>query len=160
MRIDQRNTITQVITRITQPPLAYIGKILPSAIPTHIRVFILLVVVELIKLLAISLLYALWPNIIGLFGWAAVDLLNRFATLYIYILFMHVLFSWLMPKHPSPISYMVYTLTYRLLTNIRRFVPTIKGFDLSPLIAILLIQVMISFIFNPLTNTLMQWTLS
>jgi YggT family protein len=159
MRVDKQNTLVQTITRLTQTPLTYISKFLPSALSTTIHVLIFLFITEFIKVLTISLLYAIWPNFIGLLGWAMVDLLQQFLATYIYILFIQVIFSWLIPTQPTPISYMVYTLTYRVLNVIKKFIPIIKGFDFSPLIAILLIQLTSTFLLNPLNNTLMQWAL-
>jgi len=160
LHADRNNSLTLSITRLTQPPLTYLNKFLPSAISIKVRVIILLVILELMKLLVVSILYKLWPSILGLLGWATFDLLYQLATLYIYILFIQVIFSWLMPKQPTPISYIVYTLTYRILKEIRRVIPTIKGFDFSPVVAILLIQLISSFVINPLGHKLMQIALS
>ena len=160
VRADRNNILTLSITRLTQPPLTYLGKFLPSAMPIKIQAIILIVVLELLKLFIVSMLYRLWPNFFGLLGWTIVDLVYQLITLYIYVFFIQIIFSWLMPKSATPISYIVYTLTYRILKIIRRFVPTIKGFDLSPAVAILLLQLCSSFVVNPLNQKFLQIALS
>lgn len=67
-------------------------------------------------------------------------------TVYILIgaIILQAVLSWINPF--SPIAGPVYQLTRPLLDPIRRIVPTISGIDLSPLVAILLLQVILRFV--------------
>lgn len=74
--------------------------------------------------------------------WFALRALLRL-TVYIMIgaLILQAVLSWINPY--SPLSAPAQQLTSPLLDPIRRFVPFIGGIDLSPLIAILLLQVLL-----------------
>ena len=67
-------------------------------------------------------------------------------TVYIMIgaIILQAVLSWINPY--SPVAPLVNQLVRPLLDPIRRFVPTISGIDLSPLVAILLLQVVLMFL--------------
>jgi YggT family protein len=159
IKLDHKNPLFRSIAKITNPALVYIKKFLPKSLSPKVGLLILLTVSVLAKLLVISLLGGLWPNLWGLIGWAFFDCLAQLITLYTYLFFIQIIFSWLMPHQSSLISYAIYALTYPVLIKFRHYIPMIKGFDLSPLIAIIVSQLINSFIVNPLNQTLMQWAL-
>ena len=78
-------------------------------------------------------------------GWFAVRSLLRLAV-YILIgaLILQAVLSWINPY--SPLAAPIYQLTRPLLDPIRRILPSISGIDLSPLVAILLLQVVLMFL--------------
>ena len=77
--------------------------------------------------------------------WFALRALLRLAV-YIMIgaLILQAVLSWINPY--SPLSAPAQQLTSPLLDPIRRFVPLIGGIDLSPLVAILLLQALLMFL--------------
>jgi len=78
-------------------------------------------------------------------GWFAVRSLLRLAV-YIMIgaLILQAVLSWINPY--SPLAAPIYQLTRPLLDPIRRILPSISGIDLSPLVAILLLQALLIFL--------------
>lgn len=77
--------------------------------------------------------------------WLAVRSLLRLSV-YIFIgaLILQAVLSWVNPY--SPLSAPAHQLTRPILDPIRRFIPTISGIDLSPLVAILLLQAVLMFL--------------
>lgn len=77
--------------------------------------------------------------------WFAVRAMLRLAV-YILIgaLILQAVLSWINPY--SPLAAPAYQLTRPILEPIRRILPTISGIDLSPLVAILLLQVVLMFL--------------
>ena len=78
-------------------------------------------------------------------GWFAVRGLLRLAV-YILIgaLILQAVLSWINPY--SPLAAPAHKLTRPLLDPLRRFIPLISGIDLSPLVAILLLQAVLIFL--------------
>lgn len=78
-------------------------------------------------------------------GWFALRGVLRMAV-YILIgaLILQAVLSWINPY--SPLAAPANQLTRPILDPIRRFVPLISGIDLSPLVAILLLQVVLMFL--------------
>ena len=77
--------------------------------------------------------------------WFATKAILRLAV-YILIgaLILQAVLSWINPY--SPLAAPAYQLTRPVLDPIRRVVPSISGIDLSPLVAILLLQVVLMFL--------------
>ena len=84
-------------------------------------------------------------SLVPLLLWFALRALIQLA-IYIMIgaLILQAVLSWVNPY--SPLSAPAQQLTRPLLDPIRRFVPLISGIDLSPLIAILLLQLLLRFL--------------
>ena len=85
------------------------------------------------------------PTIALMIGWFAVRGLLRLAV-YILIgaLILQAVLSWINPY--SPLAAPAHQLTRPLLDPLRRFIPLISGIDLSPLVAILLLQAVLFFL--------------
>ena len=74
-------------------------------------------------------------------------LFDNIVSLYIWVLIIHVIFSWLVAFNVLNTSnrfvYSILEFTYRLtdpiLNRIRRFLPNLGAFDISPIILLLLI---------------------
>ena len=81
----------------------------------------------------------------GMVLWFAVRALLRL-VIYIFIgaLILQAVLSWINPY--SPLAAPAHQLTRPLLDPIRRVLPAISGIDLSPLVAILLLQVVLMFL--------------
>ncbi|MCL2020730.1 MAG: YggT family protein [Betaproteobacteria bacterium] len=69
------------------------------------------------------------------------SLVHNLIYLFIVLLFVQVILSWVNPH--SPLAYPVAKLTHPLLSPVRRLIPPISGIDLSPLIVILILQAML-----------------
>jgi YggT family protein len=75
---------------------------------------------------------------------AVVALLRLAVYILIGALILQAVLSWINPY--SPLSAPAHQLTRPLLDPIRRILPTISGIDLSPLVAILLLQALLMFL--------------
>lgn len=81
---------------------------------------------------------------IALFALALRSLLRLTVYIFIGALILLAVLSWVNPY--SPLAAPAHQLTRPLLDPIRRIVPLISGIDLSPLIAILLLQAVLMFL--------------
>jgi YggT family protein len=63
-----------------------------------------------------------------------VRILSSILTLYYYVMLARVLMSWFNPNPYNPIVDAIYRLTEPVLSPIRRVLPSMGGFDLSPLV--------------------------
>lgn len=80
-----------------------------------------------------------------LIAWFAVLATLRFCIyLLIGVMILQAVLSWVNPH--SPLSYPVNQLTAPFLNPIRRLMPPIAGFDLSPMVVLLLAQVVLMFL--------------
>ena len=75
---------------------------------------------------------------------AVINLVRLAVYILIGALILQAVLSWVNPY--SPLSAPAHQLTRPLLDPLRRFIPAISGIDLSPLVAILLLQVVLMFL--------------
>src|SRR5699024_5466581 len=81
-----------------------------------------------------------WPV---LFLLAALRLVRMLLVLYLVLIIGNVILSWVGQGFRHPIAPLVYQLTEPVLAPIRRVLPPLGGFDLSPLVALIAIQFLI-----------------
>jgi len=67
---------------------------------------------------------------------AVAQILDIAITLYIWIVIIRAILSWVNPDPYNPIVRFLYGITDPVLYQIRRFVPVMGGIDLSPIILI------------------------
>ena len=80
---------------------------------------------------------AIWTSLIGM------SLLGVFRTaldVFFYAILLQVILSWVKPQ--SPISGALNSLTKPILAPIQRILPTASGMDFSPVVALILIQML------------------
>jgi len=67
-------------------------------------------------------------------------ILSSILTLYYYVIIARVLMSWFNPNPYNPIVDAIYRLTEPVLSPIRRLLPPMGGFDLSPLVVFFILM--------------------
>ena len=69
-----------------------------------------------------------------------IDTVSLIISLLTALLIIQAVLSWIQPS--SPVQYILHQLTDPMLQPIRRALPLVGGIDLSPLVALLLLQVL------------------
>ena len=72
-------------------------------------------------------------------------LIYALAQVYIWLIFARVILSWVNPKPRNEYLQMVVRVTEPVLAPIRALIP-LRGIDLSPIVAFLLLQLLMGFI--------------
>jgi YggT family protein len=79
-------------------------------------------------------------------------LVDFFLTILSFAILGRALISWIDPGFRSPIGRIIYDVTEPIIAPIRRVVPSLGMFDISPIIALLLIQVLARLLNQALTS--------
>ena len=82
----------------------------------------------------------------GNFIKAIADLLNFVLSAYIWIVIARAVISWVNADPYNPVVRFLHQVTDPVLNRIRRFLPAMGGFDLSPMVLIFAIIFLQSFI--------------
>ena len=78
---------------------------------------------------------------------AIATILHQIITLYIWVVIIAALVSWVRPDPFNPIVQFLYRITNPSYALVRRFVPTMfNGIDLAPLVIIISLQVVQVFV--------------
>ena len=74
------------------------------------------------------------------------NLIQGLLYLFIIVLFIRVIFSWISPYPTNPVYRVTYQVTEPVLGPVRRVLPPMSGIDLSPLIVTLVIYFVIGLV--------------
>ena len=83
-------------------------------------------------------------------------ILNMVLQLYMWVIIARAVISWVNPDPYNPIVQFLYKVTDPLLYRVRRFMPDFGGMDFSPIIVILAIVFLQSFLVKTLSNLAMS----
>lgn len=83
---------------------------------------------------------------------ASATILSFVLTIYMWIIIIRALISWVNPDPNNPIVDILYRLTEPVLYPIRRLMPDIGGLDLSPIIVFIAIIFLQSFLVGSLND--------
>ena len=138
VRADFYNPVSQFVVKATNPPLKPLRKLVPGYGGVDVAALILVLALILVKLLVL-----VFVNTGGL----AVDplaVVREVARLMLNYIFWTVLarviLSWVAPDPYNPMVRVVVQITEPVMAPARKLLPPMGGFDLSPIIVLLLIQ--------------------
>jgi YggT family protein len=135
------NPIVQGIVKVTDPVLLPIRRFIPSYKKIDMAAIALLLGLELLKfLLIVGIVGAGMPNILGLLIAAVAGILHQLTQLFFYAILLVVIMSWINPLSRHPAAELLYQLTEPLLAPARRLIPRMGGFDLSPIVVLIVIK--------------------
>lgn len=145
------NPISQLIIRATQMPLSHLQRVIPSYAGIDIAGISWLLILTMLKLLLLIALSAMvMPHFGGLLIWAFADLFAQGINIFFYATVLSAIMSWFNPAAYSPILEMVYSLTEPLLRPVRRWLPPLGGFDLTPVVVLAGLQMATILLAEPL----------
>ncbi|MFI4970117.1 MAG: YggT family protein [Lysobacterales bacterium] len=146
------NPVCQFLYKLTNPVLMPLRKVIPAWRNVDITAILLAWLLTVIKL---ALLYSLGGQSLGVLGlcvMALADLADFVLVLYLGLILVRVLLSFISVERSNPIVPLILQLTEPVLRPIRRRLPSIAGLDLSPVLAWLVIMLARVLIVGPLLD--------
>ena len=142
VRADFYNPISQFLVRITNPLLIPLRKIIPSIGKFDSAALLLMIVLQLAAVTLILLLRTEGITSAALIIVTVARLVSLLLDVFMFAIIIEVIISWMNPGSYNPVSSLLHSLTSPLLRPIRSLLPPIAGIDLSPLFAIIGLQVL------------------
>lgn len=140
--------VTQVIVRLTDFMIKPLRRFIPNIYRFETATLLVILVFELIKFETIAMLSMGAPNISGLILLSIADILKLFIQTFFYAILVQALMSWIMPN--SPLNNVLYQVTSPIMRPFQRWIPLIGGVDISPIPAMIFLQLLIIIMVNPL----------
>jgi YggT family protein len=154
------NPLSQAVVSITNFAVVPLRRFIPGLFGLDITTLLLGFLMQLLAQIGIKWLigfpFPLADHIawFGFLGLAALHVANISMDIFLYAIIGQALLSWVNPH--TPIAPALDALTRPILNPIRRVIPAPSGIDLSPLVAVLLAQVLQMVLFAPLEITLLK----
>jgi YggT family protein len=144
------NPISQFLVKATHPPLRILRRFVPSIGKIDTSSLVLVLALQMLADFFILMLKGVSIGIGALAILSITQLVSLLINIFIFAVFARALLSWLNPGTFNAASSILYSLTEPLLNICRRFIPDLGGIDLSPLAALLLLQLAKMLILPPL----------
>ena len=152
LRADFRNPLAQGILKLTSPVVIPLRRIIPSFGRLDTATIVVAFVVQYAAILLIILIMGATPIITIIATTALVKLILLSLNLFMFAIFVRIILSWISPGQYNPATAIIETLTEPLLRPVRRIIPAMGGFDISPIFVIIGIGALSRLVmgFNPL----------
>jgi len=152
VRADFYNPISQFLVKVTNPPLVPLRRVIPSLGGIDIASLLLLLILQILELLAVGLISGVSFQPVGLVILAVAELLSLLFQIYFFTILIQVVLSWVSPGGHNPAVTLLYSLNEPILGRARRILPPIHGFDLSPIVAMIIIQLLTILLVAPIRD--------
>lgn len=152
VRANFYNPVCQALYKLTNPVLMPLHRFIPNWRNLDIAATLLAWLLSAIKL---ALLYAMYGQALGVLGLAVMafaDLVELVCVLYIGLVFVRALISFISVERTNPVVPLLFQLTEPVLRPIRKRIPALGGFDLSPALAILAFMLALALLVAPLVD--------
>ena len=143
VRADFYNPLCQAIVTVTNPPLRPMRRYIPALRGLDTSAVILLMVLQMINTWLVAVIVGANPSFSGLLVVALAELLNKTVWTFIGAIIIQVILSWVAQGVHNPVISVIHALTNPLLRPMRDAIPPLGGLDFSPLIAILLLNLVL-----------------
>jgi YggT family protein len=147
---DFYNPISQFLVKITHPPLKIMRRVIPSVGKIDTSSLILAFLLQFISNFSIFLLQGIVLSVPALMLISLGELLSLVFNIFIVAIFILALLSWFNLSNYNAFYRLLVKLTQPILDNCHKLVPNLGGIDLSPLVALIALQLAKMMLIPPL----------
>jgi YggT family protein len=140
VRADFYNPVSQFIVKVTQPVVVPVRRFVPGLAGIDLATIIILFALVLSETVILRIILN-WPiSLGGLLVTSLAMLLGKIWWIFVICIFIQVIMSWINPMGYTPAMSLVNSITAPVLRPAQRLIPPVGGFDLSPLLVLLVFQ--------------------
>jgi len=143
VRADFYNPLSQFLVKITNPPLRPLRRIIPGLGGLDMAAVVLMLALQMLEMFLLTWLAGTSMHPWVLFVFALTELLSLLLYVFLFGILILVVVSWIAPHAHNPVIGLVRQLTAPVMRPIQRRLPVFSGLDLSPLIALVILNLLI-----------------
>jgi len=151
-RADFYNPVSQFLVKVTNPPLVPMRRVIPGVMGIDVAAVVLMLILKTIEIFLITLMSGITLSIMGLIVFAIADLLELLLNVFFFTILIQVILSWVNPGGHNPAVALLYGINEPLLSRARRLIPPISGFDLSPIVVMIALQLLSILLISPIKD--------
>ncbi len=156
-RADFRNPVSQFLVKVTNPVIIPLRRIVPGVGGIDTASVIVVLILQVVKVWLIHVIAAQSPSIGGLLVLSLADFVELMIGIFTITIILQVILSWVGPRTHNPLNGPLHALNEPMLAPLRRIIPTISGFDLTPVAFLLILHLMKILVVAPLTDLGRGW---
>jgi len=151
-RVDFRNPISQMIVSITNPPLKFLRRFIPGLFGVDMASVVLILITGMIKTSLLLMVSGYPTNLPGAFVLTLGEVINTIIWTFLISILASAVLSWVAPRAHHPMISIVLGISDPVLRPFRRILPAMSGIDLSPLLALLVLNLALKLVVHPLND--------
>lgn len=152
VRADFYNPLSQAIVKLTNPLLRPLRRYIPAIRRIDTASVVLMLVFQFINLWLAIAISGGSGAFAGLLVMSLAALLSKLLYLYTFAILIQVIASWVSPGGRSAALDLVDSLTSPLLRPFQERLPSLGGLDLSPMLALMMLQLGLMLVATPLRD--------
>ena len=152
VRADFYNPISQFIVKITNPPLKPLRRIIPGWGGIDISSVLLLIALQMLELYLVNMALGRALGIGGLLIESIAELIELLINIFIGAILIQVILSWVAPASYNPLIGLVHKVADPVLAPARRILPPLSGIDFSPLVVLIVLQLLKILVVSPIVD--------
>lgn len=154
-RADFYNPVSQFIVKATNPLLMPLRKVIPGIMGVDFASIVLALLVTMAVGQAVYLIAGLGLiNPFHLIAWSSIAVLASIAQLVFWALIIMIVASWVAPQTYNPAVLLIRQLLAPVMAPFQRILPPMGGLDLSPILVLLSLNIITSFLIPSMANSL------
>jgi YggT family protein len=139
VRADFYNPLSQFVVTITNPVIVPARRVIPSIGRIDTATLVVLVVLQCLVTWLLLVMVGAPVTLESFVRVVVLRLISLTLWFYIVSIFIYVILSWVAQAAYSPIAMLIGQVVGPILRPVRRILPPIAGFDLSPMVVLLLL---------------------
>lgn len=141
LRVPFRNSVGEFVLATTSWMVMPARRVIPGLAGLDLPTLLLAWIIQGLGLWIGAEIRGAEPGVIGLALAALVDLVRYSLYILVGAVIIQVVFSWINPY--TPVAPVLDALTRPFLRPLRRFVPPVGNFDLTPLVLVIVVQIVL-----------------
>lgn len=156
IKVDWTHPMVAMVYRFSDPVITPLQKFFKDFGAMEAATLLLIYCITLIKIMLNLLIASQLPGSSAVLLWALIDVASQFVNFYVFTLLALLLLTWLNNLRFATVLVLLGQITAPLLKPLRKVVPLVRGFDLSPLVAILILFVIQIVMIEPMLTHVMR----
>ena len=146
VRADFYNPLSQFIVKATGPILNPMRRVIPGLFGVDVASLLLAYILQYIENLLLFAVRGISVNPVFLLWHSIGSLITLFLYIYFFAILIQVIISWVSPGTYNPATALIHHITEPILRPARKIIPPFSGFDLSPILVFIVLNLLIMFV--------------
>jgi len=146
LRVPFRNPVGEFVLATTSWMVMPVRRVIPSLAGLDLATLLLAFALQCLAIWIKAEIVGVEPALPAVLGIAALDLLRYSLYILVFAILVQVLLSWINPY--APMAPVFNAMTAPFLRPLRRFIPPLGNVDLTPLVLLIVIQIVLIVLAN------------
>ena len=146
LRVPFRNPVGEFVLATTSWMVMPVRRVIPGLAGLDLATLLLAWLLQGLSIWIKAAIVGAEPSLLAIAGIAALDLFRYSLYILVFAILVQVIFSWINPY--APMAPVFNAMTAPFLRPLRRFIPPLGGIDLTPLVLLIIIQIVLIVLAN------------